>query len=80
MKFGIVVNVCTTLLKAVFLISERKIANTIGTQLVAIPRPLIASVFFTTRTTSFLVAAVLKSDLNHFKPTNLSQESVSPDL
>ena len=75
-----VVKVWTSLLKRLFFISERNTANTIGTQLVAIPRPLIARVFLRTFTISFLVALFWKSEVNHLKPTNLSMVRSSPAL
>ena len=80
MKLGIVVKVWTNCLKRVFLISERKIANAIGSQLVAIPRPLIARVLRSTITISFLVASFWNNCVNHLKPTKLSADKVPPDL
>jgi len=80
MKLGTVVKVCTNLLNLTFLISERKIAKAIGSQLVAIPRPLMARVFFSTRTISLTVAGFSNSSVNHLKPTKLSMLMASPTL
>ena len=80
MKFGTVVSVCTTRRNFMFLISQRKIANAIGSQLVKIPRPLIASVFFRTRMISLTVAGFLNNCVNHLNPTKLSMLKVSPTL
>ena len=57
-KFGIVVKVCTKRRNLRFLISFKKMAKAMAHQLVAIPRPLMANVFFSTRTTSAFVASL----------------------
>ena len=80
MKFGTVVSVCTTRRNFIFLISQRKIANAIGSQLVKIPSPLIASVFFRTRMISLTVAGFLNNCVNHLNPTKLALLKVSPTL
>ena len=79
MKFGMVVAVCTKRLKRLLGISFKKTAKARGTQLVMIPRKLMARVFFITRKMSFLVASFSNRNLNHLKPTKLSLERVCPD-
>lgn len=60
-KFGMVAKVCTKRFIRVLLTSERKIANAIGSQLVAMPSALMASVLRSTLTISLLVAAFWNS-------------------
>ena len=79
-KLGTVVKVCTNLLNFIFFISHRKMANAMGSQLVASPIKLIPRVFFKTFTISLTVAGFFTSSVNHLKPTNLSMVSVSPTL
>ena len=72
MKFGTVVNVWTNRLNFVLFTSERKIAKNIGTQLVKIPSPLSASVFFNTFNRRPTYVGFCNKTLNHLSPTKLS--------
>ena len=60
-KLGTVVKVCTNLRNLRFFISHRKIANTMGIQLVSIPMPLMARVFFMVLAMSLTVALFFTS-------------------
>ena len=79
-KLGTVVRVCTNLRNLIFFISDRNMAKAMGSQLVAIPSPLMASVFFNTRTISLTVAGFLNNSVNHLKPTKFSMLMESPTL
>ncbi len=79
-KFGTVVKVCTKRRNFKFFISQRKIANAMGIQLVSMPMPLMARVFFIVFKISLTVALFLTSSPNHLNPTNFSMVNVSPAL
>ena len=67
MKLGTVVKVWYKSSESYIFNFGRRIAKAIGSQLVAIPRPLMARVFFSTRTISLTVAGFSNSSVNHLE-------------
>ena len=68
MKLGMVVKVCTKRWNLVERTSASSTAKAMGSQEVAMPRPLITSVLRSTRIRSFVVAGSENRKLNHLKP------------
>lgn len=80
MKFGIVVSVCTNLRYQPDLISVSSIAKMTGKTEVISPSELIATVFFSTRSTSAVCVGFETIVWNHFSPTYGVSDSGMPGM
>ncbi|MNN22639.1 hypothetical protein D3C81_1360040 [compost metagenome] len=79
-KFGIVVSVCTNLRYQPALTSVSRIAKITGKTEVTSPSELIATVFFSTRSTSPVCVGFSTIVRNHFSPTKGVSDSGIPGM